>query len=248
MQVSSRTVNGAVSITGNAAKAKSQGLEFSFNARVTDEITLSGNYSYNDAKLTSNAPDVVDGIYDVFSGDRLPGTPKHAGAFTVAYDTRNLPQSPTSGIFSSFSEDFAGVGGDVNYFRSVVDTRGYYPLTPKVTLVGRVQGCLAVRASGWAGGDRLVRCFGQQSAAALAAKAALAGTRPGRLVVAVPLPALRRRQAGVVGRLRWQAKPGLQLHDPRRQRLYLRPQRMDERVLFLMGERRQVGKPVHPPA
>ena len=39
--------------------------------------------------------------------------------FTVAYDTRNLPQSPTSGIFASFSEDLAGVGGDVNYFRSV---------------------------------------------------------------------------------------------------------------------------------
>ena len=70
--------------------------------------------------------------------------------FTVAYDTRNLPQSPTSGIFSSFSEDFAGVGGDVNYFRSVVDTRGYYPLTPKVTLVGRVQGGFI---DGWGGED-----------------------------------------------------------------------------------------------
>jgi outer membrane protein insertion porin family len=70
--------------------------------------------------------------------------------FTVAYDTRNLPQSPTSGIFSSFSEDFAGVGGDVNYFRSVIDTRGYYPLTPKVTLVGRVQGGFI---DGWGGED-----------------------------------------------------------------------------------------------
>ena len=77
--------------------------------------------------------------------------------FTVAYDTRNLPQSPTSGIFSSFSEDFAGVGGDVNYFRSVVDTRGYYPLTPKVTLVGRVQGGFI---EGWGGEDvRLTDLF-----------------------------------------------------------------------------------------
>jgi outer membrane protein insertion porin family len=77
--------------------------------------------------------------------------------FTVAYDTRNLPQSPSSGIFSSFSEDFAGVGGDVNYFRSVVDTRGYYPLTPKVTLVGRVQGGFI---QGWGGEDvRLTDLF-----------------------------------------------------------------------------------------
>ena len=70
--------------------------------------------------------------------------------FTVAYDTRNLPQSPTSGIFASFSEDLAGVGGDVNYFRSVVDGRGYYPVTPKITLVGRGQ---VGYISGWGGED-----------------------------------------------------------------------------------------------
>jgi outer membrane protein insertion porin family len=77
--------------------------------------------------------------------------------FTVAYDSRNLPQSPTSGIFTSFSEDLAGVGGDVNYFRSVVDSRGYYPLTPKITLVGRVQGGFI---DGWGGQDvRLTDLF-----------------------------------------------------------------------------------------
>ena len=60
--------------------------------------------------------------------------------YTVAYDTRNLPQSPTSGVFASFSQDFAGIGGDVDYLRSVADARGYYPITNKITLVGRVQG------------------------------------------------------------------------------------------------------------
>ena len=70
--------------------------------------------------------------------------------FTVAYDTRNLPQSPTSGMFASFSEDLAGVGGDVNYFRSVVDGRGYYPVTPKITLVGRASGRLHL-GMGWRG-------------------------------------------------------------------------------------------------
>ena len=49
--------------------------------------------------------------------------------YTVAYDTRNIPQSPTSGIFVSLSQDLAGVGGDVSYFRSVADARGYYPVT-----------------------------------------------------------------------------------------------------------------------
>jgi outer membrane protein insertion porin family len=60
--------------------------------------------------------------------------------YTVAYDTRNLPQSPSSGVFTSFSQDFAGIGGDVSFLRSVADARGYYPITNKITFVSRVQG------------------------------------------------------------------------------------------------------------
>lgn len=86
VQVSSRTVNGAVGITANAAKARSQGFEFAFNGRLTENITVNGNYSYNDVKLTSDAPKVVDGAFDVFDGDRLPGTPKHSGAAAVNYN------------------------------------------------------------------------------------------------------------------------------------------------------------------
>jgi outer membrane protein insertion porin family len=77
--------------------------------------------------------------------------------YSIAYDTRNLPASPTSGVFASFSEDFAGVGGDVNYFRSGADARGYYPITNKITLVGRVQGGVI---EGWGGQDvRLTDLF-----------------------------------------------------------------------------------------
>src|SRR4029078_11528402 len=70
--------------------------------------------------------------------------------YTLAYDTRNIPNSPTSGIFTSFSQDLAGVGGDVNYIRSVVDARGYYPITNKITFVGRGQ---AGEVTGWGGED-----------------------------------------------------------------------------------------------
>jgi outer membrane protein insertion porin family len=70
--------------------------------------------------------------------------------YTIAYDTRDLPQSPSRGIFASFSQDLAGVGGDVNYIRSGVDARGYYPITNKIILVGRVQGGVV---EGWGGQD-----------------------------------------------------------------------------------------------
>ncbi len=72
--------------------------------------------------------------------------------YTVAYDSRNIPNAPTNGYFASFSQDFAGVGGDVNYIRSVIDARAYRPITNKITLVGRAQ---AGAIQGW--GDEDVR-------------------------------------------------------------------------------------------
>ena len=95
-------------------------------------------------------------IYDVATNASLAVKESEGVAYvssvgyTVAYDSRNLPQSPSSGIFVSFSQDLAGVGGDVDYFRSVADGRGYYPLTNKITLVGRVQGGVI---DGWGGQD-----------------------------------------------------------------------------------------------
>ena len=77
--------------------------------------------------------------------------------YTVAYDSRNIPSNPTYGYFASFSQDFAGVGGDVNYIRSVVDARAYRPLTNKITLVGRAQ---AGNIQGWGGEEvRLTDLF-----------------------------------------------------------------------------------------
>jgi outer membrane protein insertion porin family len=95
-------------------------------------------------------------IYDVSSNASL-AVKEAAGVsnvssvgYTIAYDTRNIPNAPTSGVFASFSQDLAGVGGDVNYIRSVADARGYYPITNKITLVGRAQGGAI---EGWGGQD-----------------------------------------------------------------------------------------------
>lgn len=115
------------------------GFPIAYNTQLGLRYKFDRENIYNVASNASLAVKESEGLVNVSSV-----------GFTVAYDSRNLPQSPTSGIFTSFSEDFAGVGGDVDYFRSVVDSRGYYPLTPKITLVGRVQGGFI---SGWGGED-----------------------------------------------------------------------------------------------
>jgi outer membrane protein insertion porin family len=47
---------------------------------------------------------------------------------TVQYDKRNNRMEPTKGAFSSLSEEFAGLGGNRNFVRSILDVRYYRPV------------------------------------------------------------------------------------------------------------------------
>ena len=93
VQVPSQTVNGAVGITTNAGAAVSKGIEFSGSFKVLPRLTLQGTYSYIDAHLTEDVPNLVvsQGVrYDAKAGDRLPGSTKHSGSAQLIY-TQPLP-------------------------------------------------------------------------------------------------------------------------------------------------------------
>jgi outer membrane receptor protein involved in Fe transport len=88
VQLPSQTVNGAVGITINAKDAVSKGFEFTGRLKITPQLTLQGTYSYVDAHLTQGASDTVvsQGVpYDVFAGDRLPGSTKHSASAQLTY-------------------------------------------------------------------------------------------------------------------------------------------------------------------
>jgi outer membrane protein insertion porin family len=80
-----------------------------------------------------------------------------AVGYTLSYDTRNIKTNPTSGIYLELAQDLAGLGGDVNYIRTVAEARGYYPITDDFTFVTRVVGG---HIAGWGGEDvRLADLF-----------------------------------------------------------------------------------------
>jgi outer membrane protein insertion porin family len=68
----------------------------------------------------------------------------------LTYDKRNHPRNPTSGYYLQLATDFAGLGGDVNYVRVQGEGRAYYPITEKITFVGRA---IAGHIEGWGGED-----------------------------------------------------------------------------------------------
>src|SRR5262249_56483540 len=76
---------------------------------------------------------------------------------SLSYDQRNHPKNPTSGYFLTAGTEFAGLGGDVQYVRASAEGRFYYPITDKITLVGRAIGGHIV---GWGGDEvRLLDMF-----------------------------------------------------------------------------------------
>jgi outer membrane protein insertion porin family len=60
--------------------------------------------------------------------------------YTLSYNTVDNVLAPTSGLLASFTQDLAGVGGDVDFFRNTVDVRNYYELLPDVVGVLHLQG------------------------------------------------------------------------------------------------------------
>jgi outer membrane protein insertion porin family len=68
--------------------------------------------------------------------------------YTVAYSTLDNNRNPTSGVYTEFKQDFAGLGGDVSFIRSQAEARTYYEIFSDVITVFRLQGG---HITGWGG-------------------------------------------------------------------------------------------------
>jgi outer membrane protein insertion porin family len=87
--------------------------------------------------------------------------------YTLSYNSLDNNKLPTSGLFAELRQDFAGVGGDVNFIRTSAEGRTYYEVINDVVGVFKLQ---AGQISSWGGkelrmldhffmGPQLVRGF-----------------------------------------------------------------------------------------
>jgi outer membrane protein insertion porin family len=140
--------------------------EISFQARYNiyrQEITLP--YQYNNCQFTAEAvafqngtgPGVQPGNACYTDGEASLAVRKELAAgpvlvsmlgYTVAYNTLDNNKNPTAGIYAEFKQDFAGIGGDVNFIRSTADARSYYEMFSDVVAVLHLQGG---HLAGWGG-------------------------------------------------------------------------------------------------
>ncbi len=154
---------------------QSIGANFRLGFGLTEELSLQPRYSiyqqkislpsqYNDCILSPNA--LVNGGTGVVPGDACYANGEASLAvrkelaqgavlvsslgYTLAYNTLDNVKSPTSGLYADIKQDFAGVGGDVNFIRTNAEARTYYEVLPDVVGVLKVQGG---NITGWGGKD-----------------------------------------------------------------------------------------------
>ncbi len=60
--------------------------------------------------------------------------------YSLDYNTLDNNKNPTDGLLIDFKQDFAGVGGDVTYLKSVMDAKYYTPLVSDIVGLIHVQG------------------------------------------------------------------------------------------------------------
>lgn len=133
---------------------KTVGANFRLGFALTEELSLQPRYSiyrqeitlpgrFNDCSLTNPAPGCYNnGEASLAVRESLAGGPVLVSSlgYTVAYNTLDNNTVPTGGLFAQFKQDVAGVGGDVNFVRSTVDTRNYYEVLPDIVGVLHLQG------------------------------------------------------------------------------------------------------------
>ncbi len=94
-------------------------------------------------------PNEVSRAYQQQEGSRLTSLV----GFSIVHNSMNDNLNPTEGTYINFSQDFAGLGGDVKFYKASIDNRNYFPVSDDITGIIRFQGGYM---TGWGGNQLLV--------------------------------------------------------------------------------------------
>ncbi len=126
-------------------KSKRVGSQATLGFRLTEFTTLQARYALRQetvectAALTTSNP-----LLCLQDNNRLSSVL----GYTFGWDKRNDPITPTRGFDLFFTQDFAGIGGDVKYLRSELRASTYYGIFKDVIATAKVSGGYI---TGWGG-------------------------------------------------------------------------------------------------
>lgn len=108
-----------------------------FGLPITDEVTLALRYNLYQRDLSLDCGDDWYVYYTcpagyaswaVIEAVAQGATITSVAGYTLSFNGLDSNLNPTSGLYAELKQDFAGLGGDVNFVRTTGDLRYYYPL------------------------------------------------------------------------------------------------------------------------
>ena len=155
--------------TYQSYESQTAGVGFRFGIPVTEDVSLQLRYSVYSQEIsldpTFNCSPASDGITPIggvifpacFAASAAIQQAANAGSvltslvgYTLVYNTLDNNKNPSKGILVELKQDFAGVGGDVNFIRTTADARMYYDVGWDLIAFLRLQGG---HITGWGGRD-----------------------------------------------------------------------------------------------
>lgn len=121
-------------------ETRTYGGGFRFGIPLAEDLSIQARYSiyqreitlpdYNNCFPAQLDPDLpgfcVPSAPSIRSAANSGATITSLVGYTLAYNTLDNNRNPTKGFLGELRQDFAGVGGDVNFVRTTVDSRLYY--------------------------------------------------------------------------------------------------------------------------
>jgi len=109
-----------------------------FGLPITDEVTLALRYNLYQRELSLDNCTNIYGTsitanncgvsWAVIEAVQQGATITSVAGYTLSFNGLDSNQSPTSGMYAELKQDFAGLGGDVQFIRTTGDVRLYYPI------------------------------------------------------------------------------------------------------------------------
>ncbi len=109
------------------------GLRFGFP--ITENWSVTTRYQFSLERITDVQASSSIAVFQA-QGDSNASTI----GYTVRFDTLDSSRNPTTGLYFTFTQDLAGLGGDVNFLRTTAEARAYYQFRQGIVGLVKLQG------------------------------------------------------------------------------------------------------------
>ncbi|MHA7970953.1 outer membrane protein assembly factor BamA [Rhizobium sp. CAU 1783] len=124
-----------------------QGGTLRFTAPITEDLATTVRYTYKELKYTNDgaygANGVAGGGDDTLSQpyiDMISGSPWKQSIIghSLVYNTLDDRTMPRDGIYASFTQEYAGIGGDSEFYKVYGKFRYFHTLSDEMDIIGSV--------------------------------------------------------------------------------------------------------------